>query len=62
MVCNFLTPNKMMREWIPSGIIIGLRTSENDTNLLIRSAKIAGIEHVYKLYITDKYSLDFREL
>lgn len=62
MVCNFLTPNKMMREWIPSGIIIGLRTSENDSNLLIRSAKIAGIEHVYKLYITDKYSLDFREL
>ncbi len=50
MVCNSLTPNKMMREWIPSGIIIGLRTSENDRNLLIRSAKIAGIEHVYELY------------
>lgn len=62
MVCNSLTPNKMMREWIPSGIIIGLRTSENDRNLLIRSAKIAGIEHVYELYITDKYSLDLREL
>ncbi len=62
ILCNSLTPNKMMREWIPSGIIIGLRTSYNDRNLLIRSAKIAGIENIYELYITDKYSLDYREL
>lgn len=62
MICNSLTPNKMLREWIPSGIIVGLRTSDNDRNFLIRSAKIAGIEHIYELYITDKYSLDFREV
>lgn len=62
LLCNSLTPNKMMRKWIPSGIIFGPRTSENERNLLIRSAKLAGIDHIYELYITDKYFLDYREL
>lgn len=52
----------VMQEWIPYGIILGLRTTDNDKDIIIRSAKSVGIEHIYESYINKQYHLDIREL
>ncbi len=39
------------REWIPYGVILGLKTSSNDKKLIIETAKKAGIAHIYKSII-----------
>lgn len=41
----------IMMEWIPSGIILGLRMAKEDENLVISMAKEAGISKIYKSYI-----------
>ncbi len=47
--CNMKPP--IMMEWIPSGIILGLRMAKEDENLVISMAKEAGISKIYKSYI-----------
>lgn len=61
-IYNGVNSNHIFCKWIPKGIILGLRTSENDKNLLIRSAQLSGIQHIYELYITEQYELDKREI
>ena len=41
----------VMMEWIPSGIILGLRMDTAEENLVISMAKEAGIKTIYKSYI-----------
>lgn len=45
-------------EWVPAAVIIGLRTSTVDTNLIISMAKEAGIKKIYKSYIDEKSRLN----
>lgn len=52
----------VMQEWIPHGVILGLRTTERDRELIIRSAKLAGIECFYQLMIDDGNELDIKEI
>ena len=47
-----------MIEWVPAGVIIGLRTSQVDTNLIISMAKEAGIKKIYKSIIDEKNRLN----
>lgn len=48
--------------WVPYGIILGLRTSKSDTDIIIRAAKSAGLKHFYKSYIDDNGQLDAKEI
>lgn len=47
-----------MIEWVSAGVIIGLRTSQVDTNLIISMAKEAGIKKIYKSIIDEKNRLN----
>ena len=47
--CRMKPP--VMREWIPSGIILGLRMDPVEENLVISMAKEAGIKNIYKSFI-----------
>ena len=47
-----------MIEWVPAGVIIGLRTSQVDTNLIISMAKEAGIKKIYKSNNKEKNRLN----
>ena len=53
---------QVTQECIPYGVILGLRMNRNERLLVIRSAKMAGIEHIFELYITNEYRLNYREL
>ena len=48
----------IMMEWIPSGIILGLRMSEKERNLVISMAREAGIKNIYKSIIDSKNMLN----
>lgn len=48
----------IMMEWIPSGIILGLRMSSAEENLVVSMAKEAGIKSIYKSYIDVENKLD----
>ncbi len=48
----------IMMEWIPSGIILGLRMGTNEENLVISMAKEAGIKEIYKSFIDVENRLD----
>lgn len=48
----------IMMEWIPSGIILGLRMGSAEENLVVSMAKEAGIKRIYKSYINSKNQLD----
>ncbi len=52
----------VMKEWIPSGVIIGLRVSDSNKEIIIRSSKMAGITHIFESFINDKNKLDHREM
>ena len=41
----------IMMEWIPDGIILGLRMNATEEKLVIAIAKQAGIKNIYKSYI-----------
>lgn len=43
-----------MIEWVPSGVIIGLRRSPVDKNLIISMDKEAGVKNIYQSYIDEK--------
>lgn len=51
-----------MQEWVPYGIVLGLRTNSRDKSTIIRSAKLAGIDHLFATYINDSNRLDIRPL
>lgn len=55
--CNIKPP--IMLEWIPSGVILGLRTSLNDQKRIIDAAKEAGIKRIYKSCIDIQNKLNF---
>lgn len=54
--CPMIPP--IMVEWIPSGIILGLRMNTSEENLVISMAKEAGIKNIYKSFINSKNQLD----
>ena len=54
--CQMKPP--IMMEWIPHGIILGLRMSQTEENLVISLAKQAGIKNIYKSIIDKNNKLD----
>lgn len=52
----------IMQEWIPYGIILGLRTKSRDRNIILKSAKMAGIDHFFESYINNCNQLDIRPI
>ncbi len=52
----------VMREWIPYGVILGLKIAENDKRIVIESAKRAGVKHIYQSIIDINGGLDAVEL
>ena len=54
--CTMKPP--IMMEWVPSGIILGLRMDTADENLVVSMAKEAGIKKIYKSIINSKNELD----
>lgn len=54
--CRMRPP--VMMEWIPSGIILGLRMEPAEENLVISMAKEAGIKNIYKSYIDSQNQLN----
>ncbi len=62
MILHGPAEGPVMQEWVPYGVILGIRTSNHDRKLIIRSAKLAGIEHIYETYITEQNRLSLREI
>ncbi len=60
-LCNDAEP-PVMKNWIPYGVILGLRISEQDKKLVIRSSQMAGIEHIFCSFINDQYKLEHKEI
>ena len=48
----------IMREWIPAGIILGLRMETSEKNLVSALAREAGIKEIYESYINLNNQLD----
>ena len=48
----------VMMEWIPSGIILGLRMGVKEENLVVSMAREAGIKDIYKSIIDSKNRLN----
>lgn len=58
MIANAKMKLPAMIEWVPKGVIIGLRTSQVDKNLIISMAKEAGDKNIYQSYIDETNSLN----
>lgn len=58
MITGCIMKPPIMMEWIPSGIILGLRMDKAEENLTISMAKEAGIKNIYKSYIDAKNVLN----
>lgn len=58
MVTGCIMKPPIMMEWIPSGIILGLRMGNTEENLVVSMAREAGIKNIYKSYINAKNELD----
>ena len=58
MVTGCIMKPPIMMEWIPSGIILGLRMDIAEENLVVSMAKEAGIKNIYKSYINARNELD----
>lgn len=48
----------VMMEWVPSGIILGLRMGITEENLVVSMAKEAGIKNIFKSYIDSQNQLN----
>ena len=57
MITNCRMKEQPAMEWIPSGIILGLRMGIKEENLVVSMAKEAGIKNIYKSYINSKNQL-----
>lgn len=44
---------KVMREWIPTGVILGLRMENDERDFITDTAKQAGIKNIYQSFIND---------
>ena len=53
--CSMAPP--VMMEWIPSGIILGLKMCKAEENLVISMAKEAGIQKIYRSFIDSENQL-----
>ena len=62
MILHNKASGPMLQEWVPYGVIIGLRTSDQNRKIILRSAKNAGIEHIFETFINDNNKLDMREI
>lgn len=62
MIISYKMKPPIMREWIPSGVILGLKMDLNEENLVVNLAKQAGIVHIYKSYIDKKGNLNAYEI
>ena len=62
MLLNDYSTSPVMKEWIPAGVILGLRVSNRDKDIIVRSSKMAGIAHIYQSFINDKYKLEHKEI
>ena len=58
MITNCQMKPPIMMEWIPHGIILGLRMSQSEENLVISLARQAGIKNIYKSIIDKNNKLD----
>lgn len=58
MITRCIMKPPVMMEWIPSGIILGLRMGVAEENLVVSMAKEAGIKSIYKSYINAQNKLD----
>lgn len=58
MISNCKMNLPAMIEWVPAGVIIGLRASQVDRHLTISMAKEAGIRKIYQSYIDEKNQLN----
>ena len=58
MITGSIMNPPIMMEWIPSGIILGLRMDLTEENLVVSMAKEAGIKKIYKSIINSKNELD----
>ena len=58
MITGCIMKSPEMMEWIPSGIILGLRMDVAEENLVVSMAKEAGIKNIYKSYINAQNKLD----
>ena len=52
----------VMREWIPSAVILGLNMGDAERNLTISIAKEAGVKSIYDSYIDDKGMLNAMQI
>ena len=57
MITNCRTKEQPAMQWIPSGIILGLRMGVKEENLVVSMAKEAGIKNIYKSCIDPKNQL-----
>lgn len=62
MLINNPYKNGFIKKWRPSGIILGLKTSETNKSILISLAREAGIEHIYQTVIDDNDELKSVEI
>lgn len=58
MISNCQLKPPAMIEWVPAAVIIGLRTSQVDENLIISMAQQAGIKKIYKSFIDQSNQLN----
>ena len=58
MITGCIMKPPVMMEWIPNGIILGLRMGAAEENLVVSMAKEAGIKNIYKSYINAQNKLD----
>ncbi len=58
IITNCAMNPPVMMEWIPSGIILGLRMDVAEENLVVSMAREAGIKNIYKSFINAKNELD----
>ena len=58
IILNCRMNGPVMREWIPSAVILGLNMGDAERNLTISAAKEAGIKDIYCSYIDNKGMLN----
>ncbi len=58
MIVPYYMTGKVMREWIPDAVILGLRMENDERDLITDIAKQAGIRNIYQSFINDDGELD----
>lgn len=58
MIVPCYMTGKIMREWIPDAVILGLRMEYDERDLITDIAKQAGIRNMYQSFINDDGELD----